>query len=162
MQSRHLFELGLFNSLLVFLFGPEKVSSGAGGATSPFQAPPSLPRRWSRTQTKDFQDLHTTIANLVLNYSEGDALLSSPPPEVTSLFSSNPHYVQVSHFFIELIDIFSLESFVFKELIPACGHLSAVDNSSPVVRMLVYISRDNLALSSSVLKEILVSWIFFL
>lgn len=89
MQSQHLFQLGAFRKLLVFLLGADRVGlsppsplSSPRESTSkttpssqktlaiPLPAPSptsTLQRRWSQTQAKDFHDLHNTLATMILN-----------------------------------------------------------------------------------------------
>lgn len=88
-HCQHLFNLGAFHKLLVFLLGVERaglnVASPASsprenntksiptsqkGLAIPLPSPSptsTLQRRWSHTQAKDFYDLHATLATMILN-----------------------------------------------------------------------------------------------
>lgn len=131
-QCHHLFQLGAFHKLLVFLLGADKVGptplspitatpreffskqtppSGQKPLAIPLPAPSptsTLQRRWSQAQAKDFNDLHATLATMILNcnletQSPGKCTQNEPgtfsaPAEVhAALFGqSAPFYLQVS------------------------------------------------------------------
>ena len=88
-QCQHLFQLGAFRKLLVFLLGADRIGLNPPSPVSsprennpkptptsqkslaiPLPAPSptsTLQRRWSQTQAKDFHDLHTTLSTMILN-----------------------------------------------------------------------------------------------
>ena len=128
-QCQHLFKLGAFNKLLVFLLGADRIAlrplSPSASSTSslprepvqkailpnqkslaiplPSPSPTStLQRRWSQAQAKDFHDLHTTMATMILNCNiEGqmvkDCAIAMPSEVHVALYgSSAPFYMQVN------------------------------------------------------------------
>jgi hypothetical protein len=129
-QCQHLFQLGAFRKLLVFLLGADRVGfnppspvlsprennskptpTGQKSLAIPLPAPSptsTLQRRWSQTQAKDFHDLHTTLATMILHcdlQAQNSSITACDntgrlptPPEVTSVL-----YGQSSVFYFQVI-----------------------------------------------------------
>jgi hypothetical protein len=101
-QCQHLFQLGAFRKLLVFVLGADRVGfnppspvlsprennskptpTGQKSLAKPLPAPSptfALQRSWSQTQAKDFHDLHTTLATMILHcdlYAQNSSITTS-------------------------------------------------------------------------------------
>ncbi|KAI9556016.1 hypothetical protein GHT06_018579 [Daphnia sinensis] len=168
-QCQHLFQLGAFRKLLVFLLGADRVGQSPPSPSSsprenhsrtttmgqkslaiPLPAPSptsTLQRRWSQTQAKDFHDLHTTLATLILqcdlqdqdaevHETDNRGKLATPSDVMAALYGQN-------------------SVFYLQELVVACCHLNNISCTSAVIRMLLYAARGKLDFSRALLRETL-------
>lgn len=133
-QCQHLFQLGAFRKLLVFLLGADRVGlnppspassprennpkptpSSQKGLAIPLPAPSptsTLQRRWSQTQAKDFHDLHTTMSTMILNCDLMHLQGSSEGSVASGIIPVPPEVTAVLHgqssvFYLQVCCIFS-------------------------------------------------------
>lgn len=146
-------------------------TSGQKSLAIPLPAPSptsTLQRRWSQTQAKDFHDLHTTLATMILNcdLNAQNSSTKGPdesgilpiPPEVTSVLygQSSLYYLQVPNFLQQFPYKLSKYFYFFQELVVACCHLNNISSASSLIRMLLYVARERLDFSRALLRETLV------
>ena len=129
----------------------------------------TLQRRWSQTQAKDFYDLHTTLATMILHCDlqvqsssvigcDVNTVRLPTPPEVRSVLygHSSIFYFQVIAIKRCLIILFISNRFYIQELVVACCHSNNISDESSLIRMMLYIARGQLDFSRTLLRETLV------